>query len=143
MIANEALPLCRADQNSCLKPVYYATETSQCQPLSGGQWLFLVFSVARFHASNLLDPLLISVAVIKLISAVGKVVFARLFWFSFVRPLFVIASSKPRFYNFEPPADKSLEVKATEPPATLSSMLSIVIAINIIRTETRVEFIQN
>ena len=33
MIANEALPLCPADQNSYLKPTYYATEIAQCQPL--------------------------------------------------------------------------------------------------------------
>lgn len=33
MIANEALPLCHTDQNSYLKPVYYATEISQCQSL--------------------------------------------------------------------------------------------------------------
>lgn len=108
-----------------------------------GSGCFLFFSVVRFHASNLLDPLLISVAVVKLISAVGKVVFACLFCFTVVRPLFIIASSEPRFYPSKPPGDRSLEVKATEPPTTLSSLLSIVITINIIRMKTRVKFTQN
>lgn len=71
MIANEALPLCRTDQNSYLKPVYYASEISQYQPLF---WLPVAVSVAKSHASNLIGPLLISVAGIKLNAAVCKVV---------------------------------------------------------------------
>lgn len=61
----------------------------------------------------------------------------------FVCPLFITAPSKSRFYNFELLGDKSLEVKATGPPASSSSMLSTVITINNIRTKTRIKLIQN
>lgn len=109
MIANEALPLCRTDQNSYLKPVYYATGISQYQSLF---WLAVAVSVAKSHASNLIDPLLISVVGIKLNAAVCKVVFACSFCFVFVSPLFIIGSSRPRFYHLEPLGDKKLGGKS-------------------------------
>lgn len=64
--------------------------------------------MAKSHASNWIDPLLISVAGMKLNSAVCKVVFACLLCFVFVSHLFITGSSKPRFYHFELLGDKKL-----------------------------------